>query len=74
MALVCLSTWGLSFLVASVGQCGDACPPPFGQPDAKDRLDRSAERDRSLLAAFALAAHVRAGAQDDVTAVETEQL
>jgi hypothetical protein len=42
------------------------------QPGAKDGLDGTGVRDCSLLAAFAVAAHVRAGAEGDVAAVESE--
>ena len=42
----------------------------FGQPGLQQRLDRAGERDGSLLASFAFAADVRAGAEGDVGAVQ----
>jgi hypothetical protein len=40
----------------------------FGEPGDQDRLGGRGERDRALLAAFALAADVRPGAKRDVAA------
>ena len=49
-------------------------PGSFGQPDAQHREGGCGERDRSLSAAFALAADVGTGAEGDVAAVEPGQL
>jgi hypothetical protein len=44
----------------------------FGEPDSEDGSDRICQGDGALLAAFALAAHVGAGSENDVAAVESE--
>src|SRR4051812_23367504 len=49
-------------------------PSSFVEPDGENRLGVFAERDRALLAAFALDADVRSGPELDVGAVDRDQL
>ena len=46
----------------------------FGQPDAQDLDGQGQQRGVPFLAALAQAAHVRAGAEDDVGAGQAGQL